>query len=151
MSSTQRHQLVKLVSLYTQANSSDNDITVDDTDRVLEEVRGHGMYEQVISHNSVLRRPSVRTLAYGQRSFAYSAPSTWNSLPQQVRSSDSVSTFRSQTKTHLFRLAYYRREENIDFYIQLFYSNSSVSTTHEKQHSDQLFCGIFTIYFLNNL
>ena len=60
------------------------------------------------SDNSVLRRPSVRTVlvSYGQRSFAYSAPSDWNSLPQQVRSSDNVSTFRSRTKTHLFRLAY---------------------------------------------
>ena len=50
------------------------------------------------SDNSVLRRPSVRTVSYGQRSFAYSAPSAWNSLPQQVRSSDNVSTFRSRTK-----------------------------------------------------
>ena len=58
------------------------------------------------SDNSVLRRPSVRTVSYGQRSFAYSAPSAWNALTQQVRSSDSVSTFRSRTKTHLFRLAY---------------------------------------------
>ena len=58
------------------------------------------------SDNSVLHRPSVRTVSYGQRSFAYSAPSAWNALPQQVRSSDSVSTFRSRTKTHLFRLAY---------------------------------------------
>ena len=31
---------------------------------------------------------------------------SWNSLPRQVRSSDSVSTFRSRTKTHLFHLAY---------------------------------------------
>ena len=58
------------------------------------------------SDNSVLRRPSVRTVSYGQPSFAYSAPSAWNALPQQVRSSGSVSTFRSRTKTHLFRLAY---------------------------------------------
>ena len=42
------------------------------------------------SDNSVLRRPSVRTVSYGQRSFAYYAPSAWNALPQQVRSSDSV-------------------------------------------------------------
>ena len=58
------------------------------------------------SDNSVLRRPSVRTVSYGQRSFSYSAPSAWNALPQHVRSSDSVSTFRSRTKTQLFRLAY---------------------------------------------
>ena len=58
------------------------------------------------SDNYVLRRPSVRTVSYGQRSFSYSAPSAWNSLPQQVRSSHNVSTFRSRNKTHLFRLAY---------------------------------------------
>ena len=58
------------------------------------------------SDNSVLRRPSVRTVSYGQRSFAHSAPSAWKFLPQQVRSSDSVSTFRSRTKTQLFRPAY---------------------------------------------
>ena len=58
------------------------------------------------SDNSVLRRPSVRTVSYGQKSFAYSAPSTSNSLPQQVRSSESVSTLSSRTKIHLFRLAY---------------------------------------------
>ena len=45
-------------------------------------------------------------VSYGQRSFSYSAPSAWISLPQQVRSSDNVSTFRSRTKTHVFRLAY---------------------------------------------
>ena len=52
------------------------------------------------SDYSVIRRPSVRTVY-----FAYSAPSAWNSLPQQVRSSDNVSTFRSRTKTHLFQIA----------------------------------------------
>ncbi len=57
------------------------------------------------SDNSVLRRPSVRTVSYGQRSFAYSAHSTWNYFPQQVRSSNNVSTFRPRTKTHRFRLA----------------------------------------------
>ena len=39
-------------------------------------------------------RPSVCTVSYGQISFACSAHSSWNPLPQQVRSSDSVSTFR---------------------------------------------------------
>ena len=58
------------------------------------------------SDNSVLRRPSVRIVSYGQKSFAYSAPSSWNFLPQQVRSFVNVSTFRSRTKTHLFRIAY---------------------------------------------
>ena len=49
------------------------------------------------SDNSVLHRPSVRTVSYGQRSFAYSAPFTWNALPQQFCSSNSASTFRSRT------------------------------------------------------
>ena len=44
VSATQRHQLVKLVSLYTQANITDNDIILDDTDRVLEALYRQGKY-----------------------------------------------------------------------------------------------------------
>ena len=38
----------------------------------------------------------------GQRSFSFSAPSIWNSLPLPLRSCDSVSSFRKLLKTHLF-------------------------------------------------
>ena len=38
----------------------------------------------------------------GQRAFSYAAPSLWNSLPLEIRSSNSLSSFRSKLKTYLF-------------------------------------------------
>jgi hypothetical protein len=40
--------------------------------------------------------------ANGRRSFSFSAPSIWNSLPLPIRLSPTLSTFRSSIKTHLF-------------------------------------------------
>ena len=45
--------------------------------------------------------PSVNTKSYGERSFSYTAPTLWNSLPKDIRFSQSVSSFRSALKTHL--------------------------------------------------
>ena len=38
----------------------------------------------------------------GRRSFLYAAPTIWNSLPDSLRASASVSSFLSGLKTHLF-------------------------------------------------
>ena len=58
------------------------------------------------SDTSSLCVPSVRTVTFGHRSFSYSGPSVWNSLPLHVRSSDSASIFKCRVKTHLFGMAY---------------------------------------------
>ena len=42
----------------------------------------------------------------GRRGFAVDAPAEWNKLPQTLRSQQTIDGFRSQLKTHLFRLAY---------------------------------------------
>ena len=42
----------------------------------------------------------------GLRSFTVGAPTEWNKLPQAIRIIESISGFRKQLKTHLFRLAY---------------------------------------------
>ena len=42
----------------------------------------------------------------GRPGFADAAPVEWNSLPQTVRTQQTINGFRSQLKTHLFRLAY---------------------------------------------
>ena len=42
----------------------------------------------------------------GRRGFAVAAPAEWNRLPQNVRSQQTITGFRSQLKTYLFRLAY---------------------------------------------
>ena len=48
-------------------------------------------------------RPNKRS---GLRSFTVGAPTEWNKLPQAIRIIESISGFRKQLKTHLFRLAY---------------------------------------------
>ena len=42
----------------------------------------------------------------GRHGFAVAAPAEWNKLPQTVRFQQTIDGFRSQLKTHLFRLAY---------------------------------------------
>ena len=51
----------------------------------------------------LFRIPSFRTKSKGQRSFSYQAPVNWNQLPLSVRHSDSLVSFKSSLKTHLFR------------------------------------------------
>ena len=39
---------------------------------------------------------------YGERRFSYAAPSLWNSLPINIRTSTSLCTFKRSLKTYLF-------------------------------------------------
>ena len=50
-----------------------------------------------------LSKPNKRS---GLRSFMAAAPTEWNKLPQVIRTIESISGFRKQLKTYLFRLAY---------------------------------------------
>ena len=50
----------------------------------------------------ILCIPSVNTMSYGKRSFSYIGPTLWNTLPKDIGFSQSVSSFRSALKTHLF-------------------------------------------------
>ena len=47
--------------------------------------------------------PRVRLESYGRRAFAYAAPSVWNALPLSLREAESLSSFRSNLKTFLYR------------------------------------------------
>ena len=54
-----------------------------------------------------LMMPRTRTITYGSRSFAVSAPRVWNDLPPTLcASSTTLGQFQSRLKTTLFRLAY---------------------------------------------
>ena len=44
----------------------------------------------------------VIRFSIGRRSFSYAAPKLWNSLPPDLRSCTSISTFQGKLKTHLF-------------------------------------------------
>ena len=54
------------------------------------------------SDTRLLRIPTVRTKSYGQRSFSFQAPTVWNTLPAPLRHAESVASFKSSMKTHLF-------------------------------------------------
>ncbi|XP_078103106.1 uncharacterized protein LOC144515831 [Sander vitreus] len=44
--------------------------------------------------------------SFGDRAFSRAAPRLWNSLPQEIRTYESLTIFQSHLKTHLFTTAY---------------------------------------------
>ena len=58
----------------------------------------------LVIHISYPRFKSKATL--GDRSFTCAAPKLWNALPFNIRSANTVSSFKAKLKTHLFRLAF---------------------------------------------
>ena len=54
----------------------------------------------------LLKVPKTRLKTYGDRSFKYAAAVEWNKLPLKVRESPSVSCFKTNLKTYLFKLYY---------------------------------------------
>ena len=57
------------------------------------------------SDSLVLSIPYVRS-SLGKRPFSVIGPRLWNSLPPDTRNSNSLPTFRSRLKTHLFKIAF---------------------------------------------
>ena len=54
----------------------------------------------------LLVNPKINRVTFGGRSFTKAAPELWNPLPLDIKSSVSVSSFKSKIKTYLFRKAY---------------------------------------------
>ena len=57
------------------------------------------------SDSLVLSIPYARS-SLGKRAFSVIGPRLWNSLPPDTRNSNSLPTFRSRFKTHLFKIAF---------------------------------------------
>ena len=47
--------------------------------------------------------PKMRLKTLGERSFEFSAPKLWNSLPQHLREFQTFSVFKKHLKTYLFK------------------------------------------------
>jgi len=58
------------------------------------------------SSSSSLIVSRTRLLTVGDRALPVAAARIWNSLPDLVISTSSVAVFRSQLKTHLFKISY---------------------------------------------
>uniref|UniRef100_A0A8P4G516 Reverse transcriptase domain-containing protein n=1 Tax=Dicentrarchus labrax TaxID=13489 RepID=A0A8P4G516_DICLA len=50
--------------------------------------------------------PRTKHRTWGDRAFSVAAPSLWNSLPKHIRYCTDLPTFKSLTKTHLFKIAF---------------------------------------------
>jgi hypothetical protein len=58
------------------------------------------------SSQKLLQIPRVDLKSAGERSFRFACPTVWNSLPNSLRNISSLSQFKANLKTHLFRQAY---------------------------------------------
>ena len=58
------------------------------------------------SDNRILFIPKLRTRTFWHRSFSLAAPTIWNSLPSELRHTNSIHKYKLALKTHLFRKFY---------------------------------------------
>ena len=57
------------------------------------------------SDQCLLLVPNVHN-SYGRRAFGYSGPILWNFLPDSIKNSPNVLTFKKRLKTYIFRLIF---------------------------------------------
>ena len=58
------------------------------------------------SGTGLLIVPKVRTKTHGEAAFSHYGPRLWNSLPEGVRTAETVDIFKRRLKTHFFSLAF---------------------------------------------
>ena len=58
------------------------------------------------SDNRILCIPKLRTKTFVHRSFSFAAPTIWNSLPSELRHTDSIQKIKLALKTNLLRKFY---------------------------------------------
>ena len=58
------------------------------------------------SNTNLMARPSAITRNFASRAFSVSTPSSWNSLPANIRCLDKLSTFKCQLNSRLFQSAF---------------------------------------------
>ena len=50
--------------------------------------------------------PHTKTKTHGEAAFSHYGPKLWNSLPENIRTAETVDVFKRRLKTHLFSLAF---------------------------------------------
>ncbi|CAL1538616.1 unnamed protein product, partial [Lymnaea stagnalis] len=55
------------------------------------------------SDSGKLSTPRVCLETYGKRTFAFAGPTIWNALPVDLRNNQTLESFKTDLKTHLFR------------------------------------------------
>ena len=54
----------------------------------------------------VLCIPCTHRQTFATRSFSVAGPTYWNALPEDIKKSRDVATFKQKLKTHLFKIAF---------------------------------------------
>ena len=67
----------------------------------------------------LLKHPSGKMKkSFGDRSFSVAAPTFWNALPVSLQSIKCISTFKSNLKTYLFKLAIFRQSNDEESFVK---------------------------------
>ena len=53
-----------------------------------------------------LNQPMTRTKTLGTKALTYAAPTVWNSLPDNIKNTKCINTFKRLLKTHYFKIAF---------------------------------------------
>ena len=61
-----------------------------------------------LSNKSILKvqKTKTKTKTFESRAFTYAALTVWNALPEDVKKSNNVESFKKLLKSHYFKLAY---------------------------------------------
>ena len=59
----------------------------------------------------LLHIPRSGSVSFGDRSFRVAGPTEWNALPLDIKQANSIETFKSRLKTHLFRQHFGKMQE----------------------------------------
>ena len=77
----------------------------------------------MLSSNSGLLQIPLSKKSWGERAFAHAGPALWNSLPQELKDSNSSTSFKCNLKTHLFNWAF---EDRYVFFMVYMYIYDSL-------------------------
>jgi hypothetical protein len=65
-----------------------------------------GCYALRSDNQQLLKIPRTKSKTFGDRAFAVAAPKIWNSLPQSIKDSNNINSFKTNLKTFLFKTAF---------------------------------------------
>ena len=89
--------------------------------------------------------PKLQTKTFGHRSFSFAAPTIWNSLPSELRHTNSSKKFKLALKCHLFLKFCTWHSKN--FYFDLNHNIWSTSTCVRMHDYERLTCENY--YFIS--
>ncbi len=66
----------------------------------------HATHNTRSADTNLLKTPATKLLTCGDRAFQKATPTLWNDLPTNLRNIESLASFKTKLKTHLFTKYY---------------------------------------------